>query len=152
MDTQTGTAGISRRRLVKGAAWAVPAVAVVAASPAYADSVCPDVKVKSVTNSGNKQVTVVIEFPFATTRTFTLVVTNVTSTQTGNTGISAAVTTSKTITPPATGSFIFSRQANGTTTPPSQTVTVTYDLYIGTQASGVKCRSGGTFTFNFTGS
>ena len=41
MDTQAGTRGVSRRRLVKGAAWAVPAVAVVAASPAYAASSKP---------------------------------------------------------------------------------------------------------------
>ena len=38
MDTQAGTSGVSRRKLVKGAAWAVPAVAVAVTSPAYAES------------------------------------------------------------------------------------------------------------------
>ena len=53
MDTQAGTSGVSRRRIVKGAAWAVPAVAVVAASPAYAKSGCPEVAVTSGQRTGN---------------------------------------------------------------------------------------------------
>jgi len=52
---------ISRRRLAKGAAWSVPAVAVVAASPAYAASGLLDAP--NVTWSRNADCTVLVSWP-----------------------------------------------------------------------------------------
>lgn len=58
---------ISRRRLAKGAAWSVPAVAVVAASPAYAASGLLDAP--NVTWSRNADCTVFVSWPAMTNAT-----------------------------------------------------------------------------------
>lgn len=51
--TEPTTSGISRRTLAKGAAWSVPAAAVVAAAPAYAASPKPCVGAVCVTLTGD---------------------------------------------------------------------------------------------------
>lgn len=58
---------ISRRRLAKGAAWSVPAIAVVAASPAYAASGLLDAP--NVTWSRNADCTVLVAWPVVTNAT-----------------------------------------------------------------------------------
>jgi hypothetical protein len=142
VDTQAGTKGISRRRLVKGAAWSVPAVAAVAVTPAYAasPSTCPTVS-GAVTNPSPKtQATVALTLSSYSGGSYSVSITAVS----GASFVLAGASPNPIVFTSSTSSVVLQRSNNGNVNSPGQTVTVTYQVTRGGTVCAAK-----TFTFTY---
>jgi hypothetical protein len=143
VDTQFGiTQGISRRRLVKGAAWSVPVVAVASVAPAYAASpgTCPTVTGVVTNPSPRSSATVALTLSPYAGGSYSVAITSVS----GGSFVLTGALPNPVVFTSSSASVVLQRSTNGNVNSPGTTVTVGYQV-----TRGATVCTADTFTFTY---